>query len=69
MRTPDLYTKIVLTVIAAFLGVLCVEQSHWGRVQSVQAAEPQQVIIRGFVANNTLYDLGGDHGIPVLIVK
>jgi len=49
MRTPDLYTKIVLTIIAVFLGVLCVEQSHWIRVESVHAESPQQVVISGYV--------------------
>jgi hypothetical protein len=77
MMNLDLYTKAVLTIIAACLFVLCIEQSHWNRLNTVQAqgVKPQEVVISGYV-----YDLNGQrsvftfgntraHGIPVVVQK
>ncbi len=73
MRSPDLYTKIVLTMIAVFLAVLCVEQSHWNHLQTVQATGPQPVVISGFVYDGKFVDLGAGYGkspgVPVQTTK
>jgi hypothetical protein len=76
MRTPDLYTKVVLTIIAICLGILCLEQSHWNRLETVRA-DSGQVYIAGYV-----FDSGGSTktvrlgsfnddrpGIPVVVVN
>ncbi len=77
MARLDLYTKSTLTIIAACLLVLCLEQSRWNRVEAVQAqaAKAQEVVISGYI-----YDSNGErklvtmgnfaaHGIPVVVVK
>ena len=75
MPSVDLYTKAVLTIIAVCLFVLSVEQSHWNRLETVQAQQP--MVISGYSFNDSgtqkVYMLGnrsGDKpGIPVVVVK
>jgi hypothetical protein len=76
MFPADLYTKVVLTIIALCLAVLCVEESRWNRLETVQA-QSGQVVISGYAYNESgslhVYALGnryGDkQGIPVAITS
>jgi len=67
----DLYTKLVLSMIAACLVVLCFEQSHWAKLETVQAQQPFQ--IEGYNFDGKFYRLGSGlndrPGIPVVVVK
>ena len=77
MRSADLYTKIALSIIALCLLVLCVEQSPWSRLETVQAQQP--FIIQGFSYDNNgiqkTYHLGTNAsadeqlGFPVVVVR
>jgi len=49
MPKADLYTKLVLTIIALCLMILCVQSARWNRIETVHADGPQQVTISGFV--------------------
>lgn len=72
MFSVDRYTKIVLSIIAGCLIVLCVEQSRWGRVETVQAQQP--FVIEGYTFDESgtqkNYHLGNGSGekpgIPVV---
>ncbi len=76
MFSADLYTKLVLTIIALCLAVLCIQGSQWSRLDTVHA-QSGQVLISGY----TYYDngiqkvftfgTGTDHGrgIPVVVMN
>lgn len=73
MRSSDLYTKVVLTIIAVCLAVLCIEESHWNRLQTVQA-QSGQLVISGYtfshLGNTRVVQLGDNSpGIPVVVVN
>ena len=71
MLVVDRYTKIVLSIIALCLVVLCLEQSHWGKVETVQA-QGQVFMVQGYMFNGNPYLLGDGPnqkpGIPVVEV-
>ncbi len=74
MRTPDLSTKAVLTIIAICLAILCLEQSQWNRLETVRA-DSGQVYIAGYVydsygtQNTVRLGTSGAAGIPVVVTK
>jgi hypothetical protein len=74
MFSADRYTKVVLTVIALCLAVLCVEGAHWSRVDTVQA-QSAGVLIRGYIINEggrpktVLLDSNSTSGIPVIVTN
>ena len=75
MTLADLYTKVVLSIIAACLLILCIEQSHWSKLDAVQAQQP--FVIEGFTYHGVgapqTYRLGTNSGeqkgIPVVVVN
>jgi hypothetical protein len=74
MHSTDIYTKVVLTIIMICLAVLCVEDSHWNRLQTVQA-QSGHVLIGGYTfeedGKTQSFRLGTDSGdrsgIPVVV--
>ena len=72
MLTVDRYTKIVLSIIAGCLIVLCFEHSPWGKLEAVQAQQP--FVIEGYTFDESgtqkTYHLGNGSGekpgIPVV---
>lgn len=75
MFSTDRYTKIILTIIAACLLVLCLEQSHWSHVDSVQA-QSGGVLIKGYIVTSDggnqktiLFGPYGQAGVPVIVVN
>jgi hypothetical protein len=74
MPSTDLYTKVVLTIIATCLVVLCLEQSHWTRVDTVQA-QTEGVVIKGYVVTSgghsrtILFGPEGQAGVPVIVMN
>ena len=74
MFSTDRYTKVVLTVIALCLAVLCVEGAHWNRVDTVEA-QSSGVLIRGYIINEAgkpktvLLDANRTSGIPVIVTN
>ena len=75
MGLTDLYTKVVLSIIAGCLLILCIEESHWGKLAAVQAQQP--LVIEGFTYHDVgapqTYRLGNNsgerRGIPVVVVN
>ena len=74
MASTDLYTKIILTIIAVCLVVLCLEQSHWNHVETVQA-QTEGVLIKGYVVTSgghsrtVLFSPEGQAGVPVIMMN
>jgi hypothetical protein len=74
MFSTDLYTKIILTIIAACLVVLCLEQAHWNHVDAVQA-QTEGLLIKGYVvtsgghARTILFGPEGQAGVPVIVTN
>jgi hypothetical protein len=69
MRSVDLYTKVILSIIAGCLVVLSFEQAHWNKVETVQAQQP--MLINGYTFDGQSYQLGTGAGqkpgIPVVV--
>jgi hypothetical protein len=75
MLSVDLYTKVVLSIIAVCLVVISVEQSHWSKLETVQAQQPMLISGYNFDDSGTQkqYRLGNGAGekpgIPVVVQK
>jgi len=74
MFSTDLYTKIILTIIAACLVMLCLEQSHWNHLDPVHA-QTEGVLIKGYVVTSgghtrtILFGPEGQAGVPVIVMN
>jgi hypothetical protein len=75
MFSGDKYTKVVLSIIAVCLVVLCFEQAHWNTLQTVQAQQP--TLINGYSFDDSgttkqfLFGNGNGEklGLPVVVVR
>jgi hypothetical protein len=76
MFFADLYTKVVLTIIALCLAVLCLQGSRWSHLDTVHA-QSGEVVIGGYAYNDNgtvkVIPLGNGYGraagIPVVVLK
>jgi hypothetical protein len=77
MFSVDAFTKVVLSIIAACLVVLCFEQARWSNVETVQAQQPTDTMIKGYIFNDSGQDkrvafgngAGQMPGLPVMTAE
>jgi len=75
MFSVHTYTKVILSIIAVCLVVLCFEQAHWNTLETVQAQQPMLINGYSFDDSGTTKQIlfgngnGEKPGLPVMVVR